>query len=241
VSGVRKARRAGEFWGVWRNEANWARKWLSRNEERGLGERCIGGRFSALGWRLGGLGGRGGLEILKSFDGAEEHPVGGIDAAVEAGEGVEGILIGMAERGIVLDGGVDKIGVGKILVEAFDLVIPELRFDAAETALGPFGGDEGVDEGEFGGAGRLVVVVECGGEGFEFGGIFAGDDVGPGVDAGFQGVERRGGFAFGRRWAGGFLGVEAIGVDLGFSGHGESQLRASTGADGSAVDGSGCC
>ena len=40
-----------------------------------------------------------------------------------------------------------------------------------------------------------------GGEGFKFGGVLAGDDVGPGVDAGFE-------------------GVEAIGVDLGLGGHG---------------------
>ena len=53
---------------------------------------------------------------------------------------------------------------------------------------------------------------ESGGEGFEFGGVFAGDDVGPGVDTGFEGVERGGGFAFGRGGAGGFLSVEAIGV-----------------------------
>jgi hypothetical protein len=47
----------------------------------------------------------------------------------------------VAERGIVLDGGVDEIGVGQIFVEAFDLVIPELGFDAAEAALDPLGGD----------------------------------------------------------------------------------------------------
>jgi hypothetical protein len=66
----------------------------------------------------------------------------------------------------------------------------------------------------------VEVEEELGGEGFGFGGIFAGDDVGPGVDAGFEGVERGSGFAFGRCWAGGFLGVEAIGVDLGLGGHG---------------------
>ena len=149
-----------------RNEANLRRKWLIRHG---------GGRF----------GNQGGLEILQSFERAEEHAVGSVDAALEARKGLESVLEGMAERGIVLDGGVDKIGVRKILVEAFDLVIPELRFDAAETALGPFGGDEGVDKGEFGGAGGAVVEVKCGGEGFEFGGVFAGDDMGPGVDAGF--------------------------------------------------------
>jgi hypothetical protein len=48
----------------------------------------------------------------------------------------------VAERGIVLDGGVDEFGVGETFVEAFDLVVPELGFDAAEAALGPLGGDE---------------------------------------------------------------------------------------------------
>ena len=112
----------------------------------------------------------------------------------------------------MLDGGVDEFGVGEVLIEAFDAVVPELGFDAAEATLDPLGGDEGVDERELYWAGRLVVEEELGGEGFEFGGIFAGYDVGPGVDAGFEGVERGGGFAFGRGRAGGFLGVEAIGV-----------------------------
>ena len=66
---------------------------------------------------------------------------------------------------------------------------PELGFDAAEAALGPLGGDEGVDERELGGAGGVVVVVKSNVESFEPGGIFAGDDVGAGIDAGFEGVE----------------------------------------------------
>jgi len=112
----------------------------------------------------------------------------------------------------VLDGGVDEFGVGEVLIEAFDAIVPELGFDAAEAALDPLGGDEGVDKRELGGSGGFVVEEELGGEGFEFSGILAGDDVGPGVDTGFEGVERGGGFAFGRGGAGGFLSVEAIGV-----------------------------
>ena len=36
----------------------------------------------------------------------------------------------------------------EVFIEAFDAVVPELGFDAAEAALGPLGGDEGVDERE---------------------------------------------------------------------------------------------
>jgi len=126
---------------------------------------------------------------------------------------------GVAEGGIVLDGGVEEIGVREVFVEAFDLVIPKLGFDAAEAALDPLGGDEGVDERELVGVGWKEVEEELGGEGFELGGIFAGDDVGPGVDAGLESVEGGSGFAFGGGGAGGFLGVEAIGVDLGLGRH----------------------
>ena len=119
----------------------------------------------------------------------------------------------------MLDGGIDEIGVGEIFVEALKPVIPELGFDAAEAALGPLGGDEGVDEGELDGVGGMEVEYECGGEGFEFGGVFAGDDVRPGVNAGFEGVEGGGGFAFGD-WGQWILGVAAVRDNLGFGRHG---------------------
>ena len=164
-----------------RNEANLRRKGLRCNGGCGVGNQHAGGRLGRLR--------RGGLEVLEGFEGAEVHAVGGVDAALNAGERIEGGMESVAERGIVLDGGIEEIGVGEIFVEAFDLVIPELGFDAAKTALDPFGGDEGVDEGELDWVGRVEVEHECGGEGFEFGGILAGDDVGPGVDAGFEGVK----------------------------------------------------
>ena len=87
-----------------------------------------------------------------------------------------------------MDGRVDEFSAGEALVEDVDAVIPELGFDAAEAALDPLGGDESVDERELDGVGGLEVEHEHGGEGFEFGGVFAGDDVGPGIDAGFEGV-----------------------------------------------------
>jgi len=198
--------------GALRNEANWRRKGLNWHGRWRFGKWCVGLR--------GGFGRRGGLEVLEDFEGTEVHAIGGIDAALDAGEGIEGGVESVAEGGIVLDGGVEEIGVGEVFVEAFDLVIPELGFDAAEAALGPLSGDEGVDERELDGIGGAEVEEELGGEGFEFGGIFAGDDVGPGVDAGFEGVESGAGFALGGGGAGGFLGVEAIGVDLGLGGHG---------------------
>jgi hypothetical protein len=62
--------------------------------------------------------------------------------------------------------------------------LPELGFDAAEAALGPLGGDESIDERTLVGVGGVEVEEEFRGEGFEFGGALAGDDVGMGVDAG---------------------------------------------------------
>ena len=63
----------------------------------------------------------------------------------------------VAERGIALDGRVDEFGAGEVLVEDVDAVIPELGFDAAESPLDPLGGDQGVDERELDGIGRLVM------------------------------------------------------------------------------------
>jgi hypothetical protein len=87
--------------GKWRNRANWRRKWLSFLGS-GLGE----GRGS----RLRGLIHWGLLEVLEDFEGAEEHAVGGFDAALEAVEGFDSVLVGVAEREVVLEGGVDKFG-----------------------------------------------------------------------------------------------------------------------------------
>ena len=114
-----------------------------------FGNWCVGlgGPIDRPGRRLG-LGGLGVLEVLEDFECAEVHAVRGIDTALNSGKGIEGGMESVAEGGIVLDRGVEEIGVGEIFVEAFDAVVPELGFDAAESALGPLGGDEGVDESE---------------------------------------------------------------------------------------------
>jgi DNA-binding CsgD family transcriptional regulator len=107
------------------------------------------------------------LEVLEDFEGAEVEAVGGIDTPLNAGKGIEGVVVGLAEGGIVLDGFVNVLAVGEGLVQAFDAVVPEVGFDAAEAALGPLGGDEGIDERELGCAGGVVFEEECRGEGFE--------------------------------------------------------------------------
>jgi hypothetical protein len=114
------------------------------------------------------------------------------------------VLVGVAEREIVI----------VVPAEAFDAEIPELTFDAADAALGPLGGDEGIDERALVGVGGVEVEQEFLGKSFELGRIFSGDDLRTGVDAGFEGVERGGGFAFGGSWAGRFLGIQAIRVNL---------------------------
>jgi hypothetical protein len=48
------------------------------------------------GRRFGNRRGRRGLEVLEGFEGAEVQAVGGIDAALKAGEGIEGVLVGVA-------------------------------------------------------------------------------------------------------------------------------------------------
>ena len=129
------------------------------------------------------LGGLKGLEVLEDFEGAEVEAVGTINAPLNAGKGIKGAVVGLAERVIVLDGIVDVLATGEGLVQAFDAVFPEVGFDASEAALGPLGGDEGIDKSELVVAGGVEFEVECGGEGFECGAVFVADDFGFGVDA----------------------------------------------------------
>jgi hypothetical protein len=52
------------------------------------------------------------------------------------------------------------------------------------------------------------------GEESESRGVFAGDDLGLGVNAGFQGIEADSGLALDGAWTSGFFRVEAVGLDL---------------------------
>jgi len=170
--------------------------------------------FWRRGFRLRGLIHRGLLKVLEGLEGAEEHTIGGFDSALKAAESFERILITLAERRMVLEVWVGKFGAAQVLVERFELVSPELGLDAAETALGPLGGDESIDESKLRGVGRLVVLEECGLEGIEFLRVFTANDMGEGVDAGLESILRADGFAFGGNGTGGFLRIPSIGFDL---------------------------
>ena len=84
----------------------------------------------------------------------------------------------------------------------------------SEAAELPVVADEDVDVVALFGADGVEAFEVFGGEGLEGGGVFAADDFGLSVDSGLEGVHGAGGFALSGAWAGGFLGVEAIGLDL---------------------------
>ena len=96
----------------------------------------------------------GGLEVLEDFEGAEIQAVGGIDAPVKAVKGIDRAVVSLAEGPPVLDGIVHVLGAREVVVQGFDAVVPEFGFDAAQAALGPLGGGEGIDERQLVGAGR---------------------------------------------------------------------------------------
>src|SRR5581483_5850080 len=121
-------------------------------------------------------------EALQLSEGAVESAVGGIDAALEVVELVARAAGDLAERGLLVEAAEGIFGFG-------DFVGPELGLDAAEAAELPIGAGNGVDEQAFGGSGGLPFLVVIAGEGLEQVRILTADDMRPGVNAGFQGVE----------------------------------------------------
>jgi len=127
----------------------------------------------------------------------------GIDAALEAGEGVRAAAEGLACRAVVL-------GSPGILHFAFE----DLGIDSAKTAEQPIVVDEDIDEEAFFGGGGQETVAVFRGEGFQGDGVFAADEVGFGVDAGPESIQAGDGLALRRAGASGKQGVETIGGDL---------------------------
>ena len=137
----------------------------------------------------------------------------------------------LAERSFLIETAEGFGGVG-------ELVNPELSLGAAEAAELPIGADEVIDEEAFGGGGGLPLEVIVLGEGFEFAGVLAGDDLRFGFKAGFEGVEAGDGFSFGRARARGVLRVPTVSFNLELRRHMLSRLEDS-GRDGGILGGVG--
>jgi hypothetical protein len=101
----------------------------------------------------------------------------------------------------------------------FDIAGPDIGFGLAETAEPPRVFNEVIDEFALAGVEWLPGFRKLCGESFELGGIFARDDEGLGVDAGFQSVEADGSFGCESRGSGGTLGILSIGFYLFQAGH----------------------
>jgi hypothetical protein len=172
--------------------------------------------------RVGGLagfarrGGRGirlaalGIQVLEFFEGAVVVAVGGIDAALEAGELLATTAEGHAQ---------EMLRVRFPDFRFLHFAVPELGFGLAEAAEEPLAIDEGIDQEALLRGGGLPTLPVFGGEGLEFGRVLAADDLRFGVNAGLGGVEAGDGLALDGAWAGGVLGVETIRFDLLDCGH----------------------
>jgi hypothetical protein len=142
----------------------------------------IFGTSQFFGDGFGRAGGAPRLAPLQFFERAIVRALSGIDPALQAVEGVDAALEDMTERVVFID----TVG---LVLGGVGMKSPELGFDAAQTAELPIGVDERIDQETFEGSGGLELLVIIGGEGFEGGGIFAGDDLGFGVDSGLESVE----------------------------------------------------
>ena len=143
-----------------------------------------GGFVDGCGGRLGHCGAASGLQAFEIVQGAVEGAVGGIGAPLEEGE-----VLAAADKiqanavGVVTD----TIGI--------TAVVPDLGVGEAIAAQQPIAIDEGGDEKALFRSGGLPAGKIGVGEGTEFGGIFARDDLGPGIETGFEGVGTGGGLA----------------------------------------------
>jgi hypothetical protein len=148
------------------------------------------------------LGGAG-LDLLEGHEGAMVGALDGVDAALEA---AEYFVIAVVDLGHLEP--LDRV------VEALDVELEELRFEGAEAALEPLGGDEDIDQSADFGGGGLVAAVIFGGEELKGRGVLAGDDLGLSVNAGFEGIETDSGLALDGARTRGFLRIEPVGLDL---------------------------
>ena len=157
------------------------------------------------------------LERAKLLEGALGGAFVAVEALIEAAETLLEIVVGDG-LGVLL--GLEVVGafgIGEDGGVEGELGVPDLGLEVAEAADAPFVLHDGVDEVALArgdGAEFPVVFV---GEAGEIGGIFAEDDLGFGMDAGFQGIHAGGLFAGVRAGAGGELRIATIRFDLSVS------------------------
>ena len=157
---------------------------------RGVGDGLFGGR---------GGGGAFGVEALQVAQGTVPGALGRIGAALKERE----VFFAAHE--------VQAFGVGAVAhVLVIGVVVPDLGVGERIAVEEPVGVDEGGDEEGLFGSGGVPAEEISVGKGAEFGGVFAGDDLGSGVEAGFQGIGTGGGLAPGGAWACGALRVAAV-------------------------------
>ena len=113
---------------------------------------------------------RAGMETLQLGECAEVGALGGVNSALQTGECVDTATEDVAESGVVQ---------GVVGFFSFDdLVLPKLGFDAVKTAQLPIRMEECIDQETLKGIRWLELLTIACGQGFEFGGIFAGNHVG---------------------------------------------------------------
>jgi hypothetical protein len=134
--------------------------------------------------------------VFKLEEGVAAIALSGIDDAVETGEGFVAEGEGVADR-----------GVGAEFIHVLHLVDPDLGLGDGEAAEGPGGADDDVDQVALLGDGGVEALEVLVAERVEIGWIFAGNDEGFGIDAGFQGVHAGTGFALGGAGARGGAGL----------------------------------
>ena len=117
----------------------------------------------------------------------------GIDAALEERE-----VIAAADE--VQANAVEVVADGVVSA----VVVPEFGVGERISAQEPVGVDEGGDEERLLGSGGFPAEEVFMGKGAEFRGVLAGDDLGAGIEAGFEGVGTGGGLAMGGARARGF-------------------------------------
>jgi hypothetical protein len=165
------------------------------------------------------------VQLAELLEGALTGALIGVEAALETLEAVFEVKEGRAEGELSPADVVRVIRVEGLAIVSIEGAFPELGLDAFETADFPFVADDGIDEVPLAGSDGMELGVISGGELGEGLGIFAANDVGFGMKAGFQGVHAGGGFAGLGAGTGGTLRVETVCFDLFGSCH-KSSARA---------------